>query len=254
MNMETRLVENDPAALDTPASGERRSPAALLGQGAVLVWNDVAEEGREQFYEWHDKEHIPERLAIPGFRRGRRFSRPGHSPEWLTMYEADDLSVVTSPEYLTRLNVPTSATISALKHFRNTARGVCRVVCSVGSSTGGHMLAMRLSVPGPESEAMCRFLCDEAFPKVMALTGVVACHLYAADHSASHVNTAESSTRDFDVPSWVVLCEATTHGAADKARELIDGPELRLLRVVVRNDAAVYELEICRLSPFAWRR
>jgi hypothetical protein len=256
MNMEVRSVlENNSAALDAPADGDRRLlAAALLGQGAVLVWNDVAEEGREKFYEWHDKEHIPERLAIPGFRRGRRFSRSGHSPEWLTMYEADDLSVVTSPEYLKRLNAPTAETISALRYFQNTSRAVCRVVYSLGSSTGGHMLAMRLTVPGPESEAMCRFLSDEAFPRVMALTGVVACHLYAADQSASYVNTKESSTREFDVPSWVLLCEATTQDAADKARELIDGSEFRRLRVVVRNDAAVYALEICRLSLPAWRR
>ena len=58
---------------------------ALLGQGVVVVWNDVAQEGRDQFYAWHDKQHMPERLELPGFRRGRRFASPGHSPEWLTM-------------------------------------------------------------------------------------------------------------------------------------------------------------------------
>ena len=33
--------------------------SALLGAGAVLVWNDVADEGRERFYDWHDKEPSP---------------------------------------------------------------------------------------------------------------------------------------------------------------------------------------------------
>jgi hypothetical protein len=221
---------------------------ALLGRGAVLVWNDVTDEGREEFYEWHDKEHIPERLAIPGFRRGRRFVRPGHSPRWFTMYEADDLSIVTSPEYLTRLNAPTSATVSVLRYFRNTSRAVCRVVHSVGSSTGGHVLTMRLSPPDSEGQAMCKYLCGEAFPRAMALTSVVACHLYAADQSGSYVTTAESSTRKFDVPSWVLLCEATTHEAADKVRGLIEASDLERLKVVMRDDAAIYALEICRLS------
>lgn len=54
----------------------------LLGAGAVLVWNAVVEQGRDQFYEWHDKGHIPERLVIPGFRRGRRYAKHGHSPEF----------------------------------------------------------------------------------------------------------------------------------------------------------------------------
>ncbi len=250
MIMETQsTLDDDVTATGTATGGEKMSFAgALLGHGAVLVWNDVANEGRQQFYEWHDKEHMPERLSLPGFRRGRRFAKPGHSPEWLTMYEADDLSVVTSPEYLARLNAPTPGTVDALRYFLNTSRAVCRVVHSIGSSTGGHVLAMRVSVPGDRSEAMCRYLCAEAFPRVILLTGIVACHLLAADQSASFVNTAESSTRQFDVPSWILLCEATNPGAAEQARALLEGPALQALGIVVRNDAAVYALEICRLS------
>ena len=250
MTMETQsTLVAEVAATGAPTPGAKVAFArALLGHGAVLVWNDIAHEGREQFYEWHDKEHMPERLSLPGFRRGRRFAKPRHSPEWLTMYEADDLSVVTSPEYLARLNAPTPGTISTLRHFQNTSRAVCRVVHSIGSSTGGNVLAMCLDVPGDRSEAMCRYLCGEAFPRVIALTGVVACHLLAADQSASSVNTAESSTRKFDVPAWVLLCETTNTAAADKARGLLEGPALPSLGVVMRNDAAVYALEICRLS------
>jgi len=228
------------------------SGSALLGAGAVIVWNDVTEAGREQFYDWHDKEHIPERLAIPGFRRGRRYIRPGHSPQWLTLYEADDIDIVVSPGYLERLNAPTPRTTRTLQYFRNTSRAVCRIVSSAGSSTGGHMLAMRLDVPAAQCEAMCDYLRTNAFPRALALTGLVACHLYAADQDASHLRTAESNTREFDVPSWVLLAEATTAGAAEQARALIEGPALRRLDVVVRGDAAVYSLEICRLaSPTA---
>jgi len=222
--------------------------SALLGAGAVLVWNDVTDEGRARFYDWHDKEHIPERLAIPGFRRGRRYEKPGHSPEWLTMYEADDLGVVSSPQYLARLNAPTPRTRETLQYFRNTSRAVCRVVCSTGSSSGGHMLAMRLDVPAMHGDAMCAHLRATVFPEAMAHTGVVACHLYAADRVASYAHTAESRTREFDVPSWVLLVEATTLAAARKVQALVEGPALRGLGVTVRDDAAIYSLEICRLA------
>ncbi len=221
---------------------------ALLGDAAVLIWNDVEAEGREEFYRWHDKEHVPERLGLPGFRRGRRFVRPGHSPEWFTMYEAADVSVLVSPQYLARLNAPTPATVSALRHFQNTSRAVCRLMHSVGSSTGGQLLAMRLRVPSERSDELCCDVHARAFPQVMALTGVVACHLYAADESASFVRTAESSTREFDVPTWVVLCEATRLDAAKAAAAIIDGTEFQRLGVEVRSDAAVYALEVCRLA------
>lgn len=221
---------------------------ALLGAGAVLVWNDVATPGREQFYQWHDKEHIPERLAIPGFRRGRRYIKPGHSPEWLTMYEADDLGVMVSPEYLRRLNAPTPGTVKTLQYFLNTSRAVCNVVHSVGTSSGGHVLALRLDVPALQAAAMCDDLKADVFPRMVALTGVVACHLFAADQAASHLDTAESSTRKFDVPSWVVLVEASTPKGAEDARALVTGSTLERFGAVVRDDAAIYALEICRLS------
>ena len=221
---------------------------ALLGSGAVIVWNDVTDDGRERFYRWHDNEHIPERLALPGFRRGRRFICAGHSPEWLTIYEAVDLGALTSPEYLARLNAPTPGTTSALRHFRNTSRAVCRLQYATGTSTGGQMLALRLSVPGESSERMLRTARDDLIPRAMSLTGVLACHLFAADQAASFVDTAESSTRAFDVPSWVLLCEASHHAAAEHARNIIDGPEMHDIGVAIRPDAAIYALEICRLA------
>jgi hypothetical protein len=221
---------------------------SLLGAGAVLVWNDIAEAGRLQFYAWHDKEHIPERLAIPGFRRGRRYIKPNHSPEWFTLYEADDLSVVTSPAYLERLNAPTPATQQTLKYFRNTSRAVCRVACSMGSSSGGHMLTLRLHAPDGSGESLRRLIMDELFPRALDLTGVVACHLYGADPSASFTDTAESRTRQFDVPSWVVLAELTMPASADALRRTIDGPGLHGPGIRVRDDAALYALEICRLA------
>ena len=242
---DSHLQSAQPAAL---AGADGTRGGALLGDAAVLVWNDVAPEGRAQFYDWHDKEHMPERLALPGFRRGRRLRKAAHTPEWLTIYEAHDVSALVSPEYLSRLNAPTPDTIVTLKHFRNTSRAVCRVAHSVGSSNGGHLLAMRLRVEPRRDGAMCRYLREDAFPRLMARTGVLACHLFAADPSASYVNTAESSTRPFDVPPWVLLCEASTTDAATEAtRVFVDG-EFSRLGVEVREDYAVYALEICRLA------
>ena len=221
---------------------------ALLGTAAVIVWNDIAPEGREQFYRWHDKEHIPERLAVPGFLRGRRYARRGHSPEWLTFYEATDLDVLTSPGYLARLNSPTPQTTSTLTFFRNTSRAVCRVAASVGSSSGGFVLALRLDAGLADAEAVRSIVGDQLFAQAIVETGVLACHLYAADPSASFTDTAESRTRAFDVPSWVVLIESSTPEAAERARSSLEGPEVQRLALRFRPDSGVYALEICRLS------
>ncbi len=222
---------------------------AMLGRGAVVVWNDVAPEGRERFYAWHDKEHIPERLGIAGFRRGRRYISPGHSPEWLTLYEADDLDVLTAPAYLARLNAPTPQTVETPALLSQ------HVPCGVpagairriehAAATSWRCASMR----PPHARTRCASTWPvPCFPGAMALTGIVACHLLAADQAASYANTAESRTREFDVPQWIVLVEATRPDAASRARRLVDGAQLQALGGVVRADAAVYSLEISRLS------
>jgi hypothetical protein len=98
---------------------------SLAGKGVVAIWNDIAPEGRAEFYEWHDREHMPERAAIPGFLRGRRYIAVHGSPEYFTLYEAESPSVLSGSDYLTRLNNPTPWTKAVVHtHFRNTSRGI----------------------------------------------------------------------------------------------------------------------------------
>src|SRR5262245_17255135 len=59
----------------------------LAGKGAVAIWHDIAPEGREAFYAWHGHEHMPERAAIPGFLRGRRYVAIAGTPEYFNLYE-----------------------------------------------------------------------------------------------------------------------------------------------------------------------
>ena len=98
---------------------------SLAGQAVVAIWNGIAEEGRTEFYEWHNREHMPERVGIPGFRRGRRYiAKYGH-PEFFTLYEADSAEVLVGQDYLNRLNNPTPWTkLVPPTYFRDTSRGI----------------------------------------------------------------------------------------------------------------------------------
>ncbi|AJK48262.1 hypothetical protein [Burkholderia plantarii] len=215
---------------------------SLLGRAAVLIWNDVLDSAETAFYQWHDNEHIPERLALPGFRRGRRY-RGGGEPAWLTVYEADDLGVLTSPAYLERLDHPTPATRETVKSFRNTARSICRVERSTGGSTGGHALTLRL--PGDAGLDV-----EAAFAALPAATGVLAMHLLAADDAASRIDTAESRERAFVVPPRVLMVETSTLAAARAALDRL-GEMTRAIDDAARPGlaagAGIFSLEICRL-------
>ena len=122
---------------------------------------------------------------------------------------------------------------------------------SLGGSSGGYVLAMRLSIQPMQPDAMLRVLREEIFPQALEMAGALACHLFAADAKASYVNTAKSSTRPFDVPEWVLLFEASSPEAAAALKALCKQSSLADLGVTIRPDAGIYALEICRLDESA---
>jgi hypothetical protein len=67
---------------------------SLAGTGVVAIWQDLLPDAKDDFYEWQNREHMPERVGIPGFRRGRRYIAAKGAPEYFNLYEAD------SPEVL----------------------------------------------------------------------------------------------------------------------------------------------------------
>ena len=75
---------------------------SLAGTGVVAIWHDLLPEAKADFTEWHNREHMPERTAIPGFRRGRRYIATAGGPEYFNLYEAENPDVLAGADYLAR--------------------------------------------------------------------------------------------------------------------------------------------------------
>lgn len=147
----------------------------IAGRGVVAIWHDLTYEIKPEFYQWHNREHMPERLAIPGFNRGRRYIAVAGTPEYFNLYEADSLDVVAGPHYLERLNHPTPWTQRTVSGFRHVSRSVCRVECSVGVGQGGVMHTVRFDAAPDRSAALHQFINHEAIHKIAAAPGVAGC-------------------------------------------------------------------------------
>ena len=182
---------------------------SLAGSGAVAIWHDIAGEGREPFYAWHGREHMPERVGIPGFRRGRRYVAVHGAPEFFNLYETASPATVAGADYLARLNAPTPWTLATVPHFRNVARALCEVAASAGDGQGGLIATFRYAVAaGMEAQHRLRMLARiDAFAEQSGIAGL---HLLVADLAASSVATAERQARagGTQVPAWIVLAEA----------------------------------------------
>ncbi|VWX61737.1 conserved hypothetical protein [Burkholderiales bacterium 8X] len=127
---------------------------ALLGQGAIAMWWDMAPEHRVEFEDWHTHEHFPERMGIPGFRRGSRWSAVDGGEGFFVMYELEAYETLVSPAYLARLNAPSPWSTRMMPHHRNMVRSQCRVLESRGGALSRYVLTLRLSPVEDASEAL----------------------------------------------------------------------------------------------------
>ena len=118
---------------------------ALLGQGAIAMWWDIAPEHRAEFEDWHTHEHFPERMRIPGFHRGSRWAAADGGEGFFVMYELEAYETLVSPAYLARLNAPSPWSTQMMPHHRHMVRSQCRVLESCGGALSRHALTVRLS-------------------------------------------------------------------------------------------------------------
>jgi len=183
---------------------------SLAGKGAVAIWHDIAHEGRNAFYEWHGREHMPERAGIPGFLRGRRYVAIDGAPEYFNLYETVSRFTVTGADYLRRLNAPTPWTVETIRHFRNVSRSLCEVAASYGEGQGGLVATLRYDVAESQAVAHRQRLGRETLAAFAESRGVAGCHLLIADAAASAVDTAERRARAEQnlIPRWIVLVES----------------------------------------------
>jgi hypothetical protein len=180
----------------------------LLGKAIVAIWTTVRPEAKAGFYDWLMNEHMPERVGLPGFQRGRRYHalRDDTRPEYFNFYEVDTMDVLSGPAYNERLNNPTPWTRMMMGVSLETFRALARVEASYGPGVGGVMLTIRFDLE------------TERLPDIKALVDAAAraprvagAHLCLADDAASAARTTETRGRaDMQAPPrCFVMVEAT---------------------------------------------
>ena len=128
----------------------------MLGKAAVAMWWDIAPQMKTEFEDWHSHEHMPERLAIPGFLRGSRWIALSGEPSYFVLYEAAKLATITRGPYVARLNKPTPWSRKLMPHHRNMVRSLCLVRASFGAGIAHAMATIRFSPSRKPSASLAR--------------------------------------------------------------------------------------------------
>lgn len=92
-------------------------------KGLLLVMIDVDPEHEQEFNEWYENEHLPERSACKGFLTGRRFVALEGGPRYLALYDLDSPGALTSEEYM-KIAPPSEWTRSINGKIKNVVRNV----------------------------------------------------------------------------------------------------------------------------------
>ncbi len=165
----------------------------------------MAAEHREEFEHWHSHEHFPERVGIPGFLRGARWSGVHGGEGFFIMYELDAYETLSSQAYLARLNSPTPWSTKMMPHHRDMVRSQCRVISSVGGGTARYALTLRLS-PQPGREEALRSHLAALSSEFVSAAGGVACHLLRTETPKMAATTEQQIRGGKDAAAdWIVV-------------------------------------------------
>ena len=220
---------------------------SLMGNGALMIWHDIEAGCESDYEEWHSKEHMLERVGVPGFLRGHRGRAISGSPQYINWYEVENLATLTSAPYLERLNNPTPWSQGTLGYFRGNNRTLCRVVSSLGDGVAGFLLSVQITAAAGRSNELGAWLSD-TMPSLIEQAGVVSAHYLEGDMAASQVETTEKSLREGSdaITDRVVLAGGYDPAALTALRDtLLSSEVLAAHGALEPQRAAVYQLLHC---------
>ena len=191
-----------------------------MADAAMAVWGDVEPRAEPEFNEWYHRQHVPERVGMPGWRAGRRYRRVDRGRHrYLALYEVDSLACFDDPAYRHALDHPTEWTTRMMPSFRNFVRATCRVRLVVGEVAGGFLASVRFDPPEPKREAVLRWIGGEALHDLRERPGITRVQLWEADSGRSLAATAEQTMRTGPDgrAAFAAIIEGTDRAAVEAA-------------------------------------
>lgn len=216
----------------------------MTEKGLLAVWMDVEPSGAADFAEWYIREHIPERVGVPGFRNGNRYRVLDGTPGFLAVYDTESPKVLSSAPYQERLDNPTPWTQRVMPMFRNTVRSTCTIVQEAGIGMGGVLRTYRIE-PKPDGREVLRAaLAALPISEWIDRPGVVRVRVAESAASGPAQETAETEMRGPDtVASFVVLVDITDASVLQKkASKGLPEPDWTALGAVTPVETGDYAL------------
>ena len=170
---------------------------ALLGKGALLNWGGVLPKHDLNYNLWHSLEHMPERMSVKGFLRAFRcvgLKGTNDNDKYFMMYDVKSKDILSSKQYLNRLNNPTDWTSKILSKYVYPSRAICEVIRTKSLTNGlsGFFVTIRYLSQNNDIKNFYN-ISDE----IMRQNGIFSIHCFQSDREISLIKTKEKVIRSF---------------------------------------------------------
>ena len=221
---------------------------SLLGSAVLVNWGGIIPDKEEDYNQWHSKEHMPERISLPGFLRGYRaigIEGTNLNHKYFMMYEAKNKEVFVSKEYLERLNNPTKWTKEILSNYISPSRTICSVISSKSIGSGNFISTVRFLDEqfnkNHDLEQLKVFI--SKVPEFKNITGM---HFLVGDNCFGQMNTEEKKYRSSQGKQDQIISQAI----------ILEGLKLDSLKTALdhlvqkfsikENDRTIFNFYICQ--------
>ena len=188
-----------------------------MRRGVLMVLANVAPGNEAEFNRWYDREHMRERIEIPGFLSGQRYVSTGKSRwKYLATYETESLETLRSDVYRKALANQSDWSKTILTKFRDPQRSVAERTCRLGYGIARTVSLTRLRPAPTKAETLRQLLSSEILPQLVQTEGMIEASLLEADPLLSRP-VAEYPKGGLDVlrpDDWFILVGTSAREAA----------------------------------------
>ena len=160
-----------------------------MAKGLLFASFDFSTAHADEFHDWYDLEHVPERLRVPGILNAQRWIGADNPSFAVATYDLEALSVLQSPPYVT---VGGANGSPWTKRVTNQAKRIMRFTGdqvlpgdAVSPTGAGGLLVASMNVDPAAEHEFNEWYNTEHLPFLAAVPGVLTARRFRSDDPAT---------------------------------------------------------------------